>query len=106
MDVKCVFLNDVLEETIYIEQPSRFVNNKLLDHCYILDKVVYGLKQAPHAWYATLTTFLKIAKFKQGLVDPTLFRKKVVDHLILVQIYVDDIIFGSTKPLLLKEFEI
>jgi hypothetical protein len=72
---------------------------------YILDKAVYGLKQAPRAWYETLTKFLKESNFKQGAVDPTLFRKKVGEHLMLVQIYVDDIIFGSTDPSLSIEFE-
>ena len=65
---------------------------------------MYGLKQAPRAWYETLTKFLKLSKFKQGAVDPTLFRKKVGDDLMLVQIYVDDIIFGSTNPTLTDEF--
>ena len=96
MDVKCAFLNGELEETVYVEQPPGFVNEKFPDHCYILDKAVYGLKQAPRAWYETLTKFLKLSNFKQGAVDPTLFRKKVGDHLMMVQIYVDDIIFGST----------
>ncbi|CAH1413683.1 unnamed protein product [Lactuca virosa] len=76
MDVKCAFLNRELEETVYGEQPPRFVNEKYPDHCYVLDKAVYGLEQAPRAWYETLTRFLKMSKFKQGSVDPTVFRKK------------------------------
>ena len=64
MDVKCAFLNGGLEETVYIEQPPGFVNEKYPNHCYILDKAVYGLKQNPRAWYETLTRFLKISKFK------------------------------------------
>ena len=103
--MKCAFLNGVLEVTVYIEQQQSFVNSQYPDHCYILDKVVYGLKQAPRAWYTTLTNFLKQSKFKQGSVDPTLFHKKVGNHLMLVQIYVDDIIFGSTDPALSIEFE-
>ena len=59
MDVKCAFLNGVLDETVYEEQPPGFVNDKFPNHFYILDKVVYGLKQAPRAWYVTLTNFLK-----------------------------------------------
>ncbi|CAH1445186.1 unnamed protein product [Lactuca virosa] len=105
MDVKCAFLNGVLEETVYVEQPPGFINSQYPDHCYDLDKVVYGLKQAPRAWYATLTNFLKSSKFKQGSVDPTLVRKKVGNHHMLVLIYVDDIMFGSTDPNLSKEFE-
>ena len=98
MDVKCAILNGELEETLYVEQPPGFVNEKYLNHCYILDKAVYGLKKAPRALYETLTRFLKQARFKQGLVEPTLFRKKDGDHLMIVQIYVDDIIFSSTNP--------
>nr|KAJ0227036.1 hypothetical protein LSAT_V11C100049630 [Lactuca sativa] len=104
MDVKCAFLNGELEETVYVEQPPGFVNEKYPDHCYVLDKAVYGLKQAPRAWYETFTRFLKLSKFKQGSVDPTFFRKKEGEHLMIVQIYVDDIIFGSTNPSLIAEF--
>lgn len=105
IDVKCVFLNRVLRETVYVEKPPRFMNNNFPNHCYILDKDAYGLKQAPRAWYATLTIFLKNAKFKQGVVDPTLFRNKVGDHLMLFKIYVDDIIFGYANPSLSNKFE-
>ena len=80
------------------------MNEKYPDHCYVLDKDFYGLKQAPRAWYETLTRFLKMSKFKQGSVDPTFFRKKEGEHLMIVQIYVDDIIFGSTNPSLTDEF--
>ena len=84
MDVKCAFLNGELEETVYMEQPSGFVNERYPNHCYILDKAVYGLKQALRAWYETLTKFLKMSKFKQGSVDPTFFRKKEGNHLMIV----------------------
>ena len=102
MDVKCAFLNGVQEETVYVEQPLGFVNDKYPDHCYILSKAVYGLIQAPLAWYTTLEFFLKIAKFKQGSIDPTLFQKNVGGNLMIIQIYVYDIIFGSTDPSMSK----
>ncbi|KAI3493174.1 hypothetical protein L1887_42164 [Cichorium endivia] len=105
MDVKCAFLNGDLEETVFVEQPPGFESKIHPNHSYVLDKAVYGLKQAPRAWYETLTKFLKESNFKQGSVDPTLFRKKVGNHLMIVQIYVDDIIFGSTDPNLSKDFE-
>ncbi|TLX66063.1 hypothetical protein E9993_23500, partial [Labilibacter sediminis] len=104
MDVKCDFLNGVLEETVYVEQPPGFVKEEFPNHCYFLNKAVYGLKQAPRAWYETLTRFLKKSKFKRGSVDPTFFRKKQGNHLMIIQIYVDDIIFGSTHPDLTEEF--
>lgn len=59
MDVNCDFLNGKLEEMVCVEQPLDFVNDKYPDHCYILDKVVYRLKQAPRVWYETLTRFKK-----------------------------------------------
>lgn len=59
MDKKCAFLNDVLEETGYVEQPPGFLNDKLTNHFYILEKVVYGLKQTPLAWYAMKTNFFE-----------------------------------------------
>lgn len=68
---------------MYVKKPLGFVNDKYPDHCYILCKAFYGLNEATHTWYAALTNFLKIAKVKQGSVDPTLFRMKVWDHLML-----------------------
>ena len=94
MDMKCAVLNGELEETIFVEQPPGFVNDKFPNHCYVLDKAIYGLKQALRALYETLTGFLKQSKFKQDSFDPTFFRKKDGDHLMIIQIYVDDIIFG------------
>ncbi|KAJ9566827.1 hypothetical protein OSB04_002793 [Centaurea solstitialis] len=105
MDVKCAFLNGVLHEEVYVEQPEGFVDPRFPDHVYALDKALYGLKQAPRAWYETLTIYLLEAGYKKGTIDPTLFLRKSGDDLIIVQIYVDDIIFASTKPELCKEFE-
>lgn len=81
-----------------LQQPPGFVNGKFIDHCYLLDKAVYSLKQAPHECYETLTRFLKQSKFKQTSVDPTFFCKKSGNHLMIVQSYVDDIIFASKNP--------
>ncbi|GJR29971.1 retrovirus-related pol polyprotein from transposon TNT 1-94 [Tanacetum coccineum] len=67
-------------------------------HVYHLKKTLYGLKQAPRAWYNTLSRFLLDNKFSKGIVDPTLFTKKTGKHILLVQIYVDDIIFALTDP--------
>ncbi|KAJ9542154.1 hypothetical protein OSB04_028660 [Centaurea solstitialis] len=104
MDVKSAFLNGVLHEEVYIEQPEGFVDPDFPDHVCILDKALYGLKQAPRAWYETLTNHLLSKGFKQGTIDTTLFLKKEGDDLLLVQIYVDDIIFGSTNPKLCTKF--
>ncbi|KAJ9536179.1 hypothetical protein OSB04_un000639 [Centaurea solstitialis] len=67
-------------------------------------QALYGLKQAPRAWYETLTNHLLSKGFKRGTIDTTLFLKKEGDDLLLVQIYVDDIIFGSTNPDLCTKF--
>ncbi|KAJ9539173.1 hypothetical protein OSB04_031906 [Centaurea solstitialis] len=104
MDVKYAFLNGVLHEEVYIEQPEGFVDPDFPDHVCILDKALYGLKQAPRAWYETFTNHLLSKGFERGTIDTTLFLKKEGDDLLLVQIYVDDIIFGSTNPELCTKF--
>ncbi|GKE62139.1 retrovirus-related pol polyprotein from transposon TNT 1-94, partial [Tanacetum coccineum] len=98
MDVKTVFLNGELKEEVYVSQPEGFVDLDHPTHVYRLKKALYGLKQAPRAWYNTLSRFLLDNKFSKGVVDPTLFTRKIGKHILLVQIYVDDIIFASTDP--------
>nr|ABH08430.1 putative integrase [Beta vulgaris] len=104
MDVKCAFLNGYLNEDVYVEQPPGFENNNLPNHVYKLDKALYGLKQAPRSWYERLSKFLLENNFKRGKVDKTLFLKSKGTDILLVQIYVDDIIFGATNETLCKEF--
>ncbi|KAJ9556992.1 hypothetical protein OSB04_011606 [Centaurea solstitialis] len=98
--------NRKLNEEVYVAQPPGFVDPKFPDHVYKLNKAHYGLKQAPRAWYDTLSTFLLSKGFVCGKIDSTLFLKKYPKHIILVQIYVDDIIFGSTNPKLCEKFEL
>jgi len=104
MDVKSAFLNGVIEEEVYVKQPPGFEDLKHLDHVYKLKKSLYGLKQAPRAWYDKLSNFLIKNGFKRGQVDTTLFRMTLEKDILLVQIYVDDIIFGYTNASLCKEF--
>ncbi|KAJ9566467.1 hypothetical protein OSB04_002433 [Centaurea solstitialis] len=106
MDIKNAFLNGKLNEEVYVAQPPGFVDPKFPDHVYKLNKALYGLKQAPRTWYDTLSTFLLYKGFEHGKIDSTLFLKKYPKHIILVQIYVDDIIFGSTNPKLCEKFEL
>ncbi|GJX16631.1 retrovirus-related pol polyprotein from transposon TNT 1-94 [Tanacetum coccineum] len=75
------------------------------DRVYKVEKALYGLHQAPRAWYETLSTYLLENRFQRGTIDKTLFIKKVKGDILLVQIYVDDIIFGSTKKELCTEFK-
>nr|GFA67963.1 copia protein [Tanacetum cinerariifolium] len=98
MDVKTAFLNGELKEEVYVSQPEGFVDPDHLTHVYRLKKALYGLKQAPRAWYDTFSRFLLDNDFSKGAVDPTLFTRKTGKHILLVQIYVDDIIFASTDP--------
>ena len=95
MDVKSAFLNGELAEEVYVAQPPGFESEEFPDFVYRLLKALYGLKQAPRAWYETLSQFLIEHQFTRDTIDKTLFYKKHGDDIILVQIYVDDIIFGS-----------
>ncbi|GJV76368.1 retrovirus-related pol polyprotein from transposon TNT 1-94 [Tanacetum coccineum] len=92
------FLNGELKEEVYVSQQEDFVDPDHLTHVYRLKKALYGLKQAPRAWYDNLSRFLRDNKFSKGAVDLTLFTQKTGKHILLVQIYVDDIIFASTDP--------
>ncbi|GJW08396.1 putative ribonuclease H-like domain-containing protein [Tanacetum coccineum] len=96
MDVKTAFLNGDLQEEVFVSQPEGFEDQDNPTHVYRLKKALYGLKQAPRAWYDTLSKFLLANNFFKGAVDPTLFIRKSGKHILLVQIYVDDIIFAST----------
>ncbi|GKA14700.1 retrovirus-related pol polyprotein from transposon TNT 1-94 [Tanacetum coccineum] len=96
MDVKTTFLYRPLKEEVYVKQPDRFVNPYHPDQVYRLNKALYGLKQAPRAWYNELSNFLVSKGFSKGSIDPTLFITKHGKDILLVQIYVDNIIFGST----------
>jgi hypothetical protein len=104
MDVKNAFLNGKINELVYVEQPPSFEDSKKPNHVYKLSNVLYGLKQAPRAWYERLWDFLVSKGFKIEKVDTTLFTKKIDDDLFICQIYVDDIIFGSTNQDFCEEF--
>ncbi|GJW99030.1 retrovirus-related pol polyprotein from transposon TNT 1-94 [Tanacetum coccineum] len=105
MDVKTAFLNGPLKEEVYVNQPEGFIDPHHPDKIYRLTKALYGLKQAPRAWYDELSNFLVSKGFSKGSIDPTMFITKYGEDILLVQIYVDDIIFGSTNPKLSKRFE-
>ncbi|GJW12548.1 retrovirus-related pol polyprotein from transposon TNT 1-94 [Tanacetum coccineum] len=96
MDVKSAFLNGFINEEVYVAQPPGFIDFEKPDHVYKIKKALYGLKQTPKAWYDRLKAFLIKHEYKMGMVDNTLFTKKKGSNLIIVQIYVDEIIFGST----------
>ncbi|GJV97773.1 putative ribonuclease H-like domain-containing protein [Tanacetum coccineum] len=105
MDVKSAFLYGKIDEEVYVSQPPAFLDPKYPEKVYKVVKALYGLHQAPRAWYATLSTFLLKNGYRKGKIDKTLFLKKDKHDIILVQVYVDDIIFGSTKKSWCDEFE-
>ncbi|GKE88060.1 retrovirus-related pol polyprotein from transposon TNT 1-94, partial [Tanacetum coccineum] len=73
-------------------------------HVYKLRKALYGLKQAPRAWYDMLSSFLISQQFSKGALDPTLFTRHARNDILLVQIYIDDIIFASSNTAMCDEF--
>ncbi|GJU32173.1 retrovirus-related pol polyprotein from transposon TNT 1-94 [Tanacetum coccineum] len=105
MDVKSSFLYGAIDEEVYVSQPPGFVDPKFPKKVYKVVKALYGLHHAPRAWYATLSTFLLKSRYRRGTINKTLFIKKDKNDIMLVQVYVDDIIFGSTKRSWCDEFE-
>nr|GEW23025.1 putative ribonuclease H-like domain-containing protein [Tanacetum cinerariifolium] len=105
MDVKSGFLCGTIEEEVYVCQPLGFEDPDYPDKVYKVVKALYGLHQAPRAWYETLANYLLENGFQMGKIDQTLFIKKQKGDILLVQVYIDDIIFGSTNKDLCKAFE-
>ena len=104
MNVKSAFLNGIINEEVYVEQPPRFKSKEFSDHVYKLNKAMYVLKQAPRAQYDRLSSFLLENEFTRDSVDTTLFTKRDNENLLIIQIYVDDIIFGTTSEYLCDGF--
>ncbi|GKA78514.1 putative ribonuclease H-like domain-containing protein [Tanacetum coccineum] len=105
MDVKSAFLYGTIVEEVYVCQPLGFEDPDYPDKVYKVVKALYGLHQAPRAWYETLANYLLDNGFQRGKIDQTLFIKKQKMDILLIQVYVDDIIFGSTKKELCIAFE-
>jgi hypothetical protein len=113
MDVKSAFLHGYLQEEIYMEHPPGYVQNYSSLVCH-LNKSLYGLKQAPRAWYAKMDNFLIDIGFYRFHFDPNVYTNKVLIHLIILSLYVDDLILSGSdskllnhvKTILKKKFEI
>ncbi|GJW45404.1 putative ribonuclease H-like domain-containing protein [Tanacetum coccineum] len=105
MDVKSAFLYGTIEEEVYVTQPPGFKDPDHPNKVYKVVKALYGLHQAPRAWYETLANYLLSNGFNRGKIDQTLFIKKQKGDILLVQVYVDDIIFGLTNKELCTGFE-
>ena len=104
MDVKSAFLNGPIQELVFVKQPPGFEDPNKPNHVYKLHKALYGLKQAPRAWYECLKDFLLKNGFEIGKANSTLFTRKFDNDLFVCQIYVDDIIFGSTNKAFCEDF--
>jgi hypothetical protein len=104
MDVNSAFLNGPIKKEVHVEQPPSFEDEEYPNHVYKLHKMLYGLKQAPRASYECLRDFLIENGFRIGKADPTFFIRKMGKDLFVCQIYVDDIIFGSTNTSFCEEF--
>nr|GEU38766.1 hypothetical protein [Tanacetum cinerariifolium] len=98
MDIKTTFLHGTLKEDVYVCQPEGFIDVNHPSHVYKLKKALYGLKQAPRAWHEELSKFLIQNHFFKGIIDPKLFIRCFDNDILVVQVYVDDIIFGLTNP--------
>jgi hypothetical protein len=105
MDMKSAFLNGVIQKEVYIRQPPGFENLKYPNRVCKFSKALYELKQAPRAWYARLKTFLLEHVYVMGSVDKTLFTLNHDIDFLLVQIYMDDIIFGGSSHSLVSSFQ-
>ncbi|GJU83794.1 putative ribonuclease H-like domain-containing protein [Tanacetum coccineum] len=105
MDVKSAFMYGKIKEEVYVCQPLGFEDPEFLDRVYKVERALYGLHQAPRAWYKTLSTYLLDNGFERGPIDKTLFIKRVKYDILLVQVYFNDIIFGSTRKEMCTEFE-
>ncbi|GJV02018.1 retrovirus-related pol polyprotein from transposon TNT 1-94 [Tanacetum coccineum] len=105
MDMKMTFLNGPLKKEVYVVQPDRFVDPDHPEKVYHLRNSLYGLKQTLRAWYDELSNFLMSKGFTKGTIDPTLFMIRYGEDILLMQIYVDGIIFGFTNPKFSKRLE-
>jgi hypothetical protein len=105
MDVKSSFLNGVIQEELYVRKPPGFKSPKYPDRVYKISKALYGVKQASRAWYARLKMFLLEHEYFMGSVDKTLFTLNHDTDFLLVQTYVDDIIFGGSSHTLVSRFQ-
>nr|GFA97679.1 putative ribonuclease H-like domain-containing protein [Tanacetum cinerariifolium] len=105
MDVKSAFLYGTIDEEVYVMQSPGFPDPVYPAKVYKVEKTMYRLHQAPRAWYGTLSKFLLKNGFQKGTTDQTLFIRRQREDFILVQVYVDDIIFGSSNLQLCREFE-
>jgi hypothetical protein len=102
IDVKTAFLNGVIKEEVYIEQPQGFeIENRKSRVCK-LKKALYGLKQAPRAWYGRINNFLTSLGFTKSKADSNLYFKVMNDEPIILLLYVDDLFLTGEENLIIE----
>ena len=106
LDVKSAFLNGILQEEIYVEQPAGFVNQGKEDKVYLLKKALYGLKQAPRAWYGRIDDYLTGSGFQKSLSEATLYVKRFNDDVLIISLYVDDLLVTGSNTMQVAEFKL
>lgn len=104
MNVKSAFLNGIFQEEAYVEHPKGFIDHKYSHYVYRLNKTLYGVKQAPRAWYDRLIAYLMEHGFSRSSADKTLFIRHIEDTITIAQIYVDGIVFGFPVDSLAHDF--
>ena len=105
MDVKSAFLNGVLKEDVYIEQPPGYMKVGEGKKVLKLKKALYGLKQAPRAWNTRIDSYFKENGFKQCPYEHALYVKKNGGNVLFVALYVDDLIFMGNNDEMIEEFK-
>jgi hypothetical protein len=102
MDVKTTFLNGVIEEEVYMEQPQGFETHDREMHVCRLKKELYGLKQAPRAWYGRIDGFMMSLVFTKSSADPNLYFKVEDDGPMILLLYVEDLILTGVEKLIIE----
>ncbi|KAE8683109.1 hypothetical protein F3Y22_tig00111215pilonHSYRG00067 [Hibiscus syriacus] len=105
MDVKSSFLNGVLEEEVYIQQPSGYEVKGHEDKVLKLKKALYGLKQAPRAWNSRIDKYFQENGFNKCPYEHALYIKIKYGDILIVCLYVDDLIFTGSNPSMFNEFK-
>jgi len=106
LDVKSAFLNGILQEEIYVEQPAGFVTQGKEDKVYLLKKALYGLKQAPRAWYGRIDDYLTGSGFQKSLSEATLYVKRINDDVLIISLYVNDLLVTGSNTVQVAEFKL
>ena len=104
MDAKFSFLNGVLQEEVYIDQPQGYVKKNEENKVYRLKKALYGLKQALRAWYSRIDNYFKKMGFKRCPFENTLYIKENKGNILIIGLYVDDLIFTGNNHYEIEEF--